>query len=221
MRKLFSEDSTIMRFFTAITNMMLINILWLVCAVPVITAGAATTAAYYVLYQNLTNEDNAVVKPFFRAFRQNFKQSTLLWVPLVFIGLLLGLDAAYLISNHANQFHILWVAFFVIALLYGIVVSHAFAIIGRYHAPTKQVIRNCFLIFLMNLLRSVLTLILTILPILVLLFMPDQVVKTLPLWIMLVFGLLFYANAHMFLQSFKKSDAAYRDQVQECGKRGS
>ncbi|MBE6920645.1 MAG: DUF624 domain-containing protein [Ruminococcaceae bacterium] len=216
MRRLLSEDSAIMRFFTAVTNMMLINILWLICVIPVITAGAATTAAYYALYQNLTNEDSAVVKPFFRAFRQNFKQATLLWIPLMLIGLLLGLDAVYLVGNHPGQFHVLWVAFFVIALLYAIVVSHAFAIMGRYDAPTGQIVRNCFLIFFMNLFRSVLIMVLTVLPILILLFLPQQVVRTLPLWILLIFGLLFFANAHMFLQSFRKSDAAYREQTAEC-----
>ncbi|MBE6957884.1 MAG: DUF624 domain-containing protein [Ruminococcaceae bacterium] len=212
MRRLFSSDSIFVRFFSVITNMMLVNILWLLCCIPIVTAGAATTAAYYVFYQNLTREDDAVLKPFFRAFRQNFKQATLLWIPLLLIGMVLGWDLMYLIGNHLGEFHVLWVAFFVCALLYCIVLSHGFAILARYDAPLKQVVRNCFLVFLMNFFRSVLTIALMILIPAVLVFMPQVVVPTLPAWFCLIFGLVFYMNAQLFLHSFKKSDAAERNE---------
>lgn len=215
MRSLFSENSVFMRFFGAITNMMLVNILWLVCCLPVITAGAATTAAYYTFYQRLTGEDDAVIKPFFRAFRQNFKQATLLWIPLLLIGLLLGLDLAFLLGNFAGKFDAMWVAFIVCAFLYSVILSHAFAIIGRYDAPIKLVIRNCFLVFFMNMFRSILSVALLILPVLVLIFMPQLVVAILPAWFGLIFGAIFYFNAHMFLQSFQKTDAEQREDAKK------
>ena len=207
MHNLFSQDSAFVRFFTAITNIMLVNILWLLCCLPLFTAGAATTAAYYTFFRIVTGEDEAVVKPFFKAFKDNFKQATLLWIPMLLIGGVLLLDLMYLLANHAEQFHVLWVPFFVTALLYLIPVSHCFAIMGRYDAPTKQILKNSYLIFLMNFLRSLAALALTVVPGIVLVSMPRLVVQTLPFWFILFFGLVLYLNARMFLISFEKSAA--------------
>ena len=76
---------------------------------------------------------------------------------------------------------------------------------GHFDAPIKLLIRNCFLIFLLNFIRSLATLLLTITLPLVLIFMPQLIADTLPLWLILMFGLSIYLNARMFLVSFQKS----------------
>ena len=215
MRNLFSQDSVLVRFFGAITNIMLVNVLWLLCCIPIFTAGAATTAAYYTFYQNISGEDDGVIRPFFRAFKDNFKQATLLWLPMMLIGAVLIVDLMYLLGNHGERFHILWVPFFVTSLVYLIPVSHSFAILGRYDAPTKQILKNSYLIFLMNFLRSVAVLLLTVTPGIVLVSMPQLVVSTLPFWFILFFGLVLYLNARMFLISFDKSAAKTEEEEKE------
>ena len=215
MRKILSYDSLLVRLFHTVTNIMFVNILWLLCSLPVVTMGAATTAAYYVFYRNITGEDDAVIKPFFKAFKQNFAQATLLWLPLLLIGIVLALDVTFVLANYMNTFHVLWVATAVIGLLYLIIISHCFAIMGRFDAPIKQLIGNCFLVFLLNFLRSCATLLLTVALPLVLIFMPQLVVTTLPLWLILVFGLCMYLNAKMFLSSFEKSAAKSEDLTEE------
>lgn len=204
MRKIFSFDSVLVRMFHTVTNIILVNILWLACSLPIITMGAATTAAYYVIYHIITGEDDAVVKPFFKAFKQCLFQATLIWAPLLLIGAVLVLDVIYLIANYMGTFHVLWPASIIIGVLYLIVVSHCFAIMGRFEAPIKLTIRNCFLIFLMNIVRSFASVLLTIAPLLVFVFMPQLVAGTLPLWCVLFFGLCIYLNAKMFLTSFQK-----------------
>lgn len=205
MRKILSYDSVLVRLFNTVTNIMLVNILWILCSMPIVTMGAATTAAYYVFYHNITGEDEAVIKPFFKAFKQSFTQATLLWLPLLLIGVVLVLDVMFLLANYMNTFHVLWVATAVIGLLYLIVISHCFAIMGRFDAPIKLLIRNCLLIFLLNFIRSFAILLLTVTLPLVLIFMPRLVTDTLPLWLILMFGLSIYLNARMFLISFDKS----------------
>lgn len=94
MKKLLGPDSRLVRYGTTLTSLIELNLLWLLCCLPVVTAGAATTAVYYTMYRILTGEDDAVLRPYFRAFRQNFKQATLLWLPLLVIAAVLGLDGA-------------------------------------------------------------------------------------------------------------------------------
>lgn len=207
MKKLLGPDSRLVRYGTTLTSLIELNLLWLLCCLPVVTAGAATTAAYYTMYRILTGEDDAVLRPYFRAFRQNFKQATLLWLPLLVIAAVLGLDGAYLIMNFSGRFHVLWIAFAVILIIYLVVVTHAFAIMGRYDSPTRQIVRNCFLLTLTNFLRSLAVMLISIALPLVLIFSPTLVVKTLPLWGIVLFGLSFFIKAKLFLQSFEKNTA--------------
>ena len=76
MAGIFHPDSKLMRLMTGITNLVCLNLLWIICCIPIITAGAATTAMYSVLFAYITGQDDAVLKPFFRAFRNNFRQAT-------------------------------------------------------------------------------------------------------------------------------------------------
>lgn len=134
---------------------------------------------------------------------------------MLLIGGVLLIDLMYLLANHAERFHILWVPFFVTALVYLIPVSHCFAIMARYEAPTKQILKNSYLIFLMNFLRSLAALSLTVVPGIVLVGMPQLVVKTLPFWFILFFGLALYLNARMFLISFDKSAAKTEEEKEK------
>ena len=60
-----------------------LNLLWLVCCIPVFTAGAATTAVYYVTLKLVRDEDDSTIKSFFRSFIQNFKQATAIWLSIL------------------------------------------------------------------------------------------------------------------------------------------
>lgn len=207
MKKLLGPDSRLVRYGTTLTSLIELNLLWILCCLPVVTAGAATTAVYYTLYRIITGQDDAVLRPFFRAFRQNFRQATLLWLPLLLIAAILGLDGAYLVANFSGRFHVLWVAFAVMLIVYTVVATHAFAIMGRYDAPTGQIIRNCFLLTLTNFLRSLSVMLISIALPLLLVFSPALVVKTLPLWGIVIFGLAFFVKAKLLLQSFERNAA--------------
>lgn len=91
MGKIFRWDSPLMRLMMLITNLVCLNVLWLLCCLPVITAGAATTAMYYVVFQYITKQDDSVLRPFFKAFKENFKTLTPIWILHLLIGAALGL----------------------------------------------------------------------------------------------------------------------------------
>ena len=81
MKGTFRFDSPVMQKLALLTNLMLLNLLWLICSLPVLTAGAATTAMDAVIFQYLDGGDDSVIKPFFKAFAANFRQSTLIGIP--------------------------------------------------------------------------------------------------------------------------------------------
>jgi uncharacterized membrane protein YesL len=76
---LFSQESTFTKFMNRLTDVCCLNILWIVFSLPVITIGASTAAAYSVVLKMISDEESYVAKSFIQAFKNNFKQGTILW----------------------------------------------------------------------------------------------------------------------------------------------
>ncbi len=74
------------------TDLLILNLLWLVTSLPVLTLGASSSAAYAVLLRYVRDGDAPVAKTFFRSFRENFLQATALWLLAVLFGAVVFLD---------------------------------------------------------------------------------------------------------------------------------
>ena len=81
--KFFSYDGPIMSFLSKVADLLLLNLLTLVFSIPLITIGAATTAAQYTALK-IHREEGHVLSNFWRSFKMNLKQSTVLW--LIFVA---------------------------------------------------------------------------------------------------------------------------------------
>ncbi|MDD3400567.1 MAG: YesL family protein [Eubacteriales bacterium] len=76
----------IFRFCEWVADLVILNLLWLICSLPIITIGASTSAVHYVIIKKLRKEPIATVRGFFAGFRLNFGQATILW--LIYAALL-------------------------------------------------------------------------------------------------------------------------------------
>ena len=85
-------DNIIVRALSRVFDLILLNLLWLACSLPVITIGASTTALYSVTLKMAANEEGYILRGFLEAFRRNWKQSTVIWLILLVIGAALGAD---------------------------------------------------------------------------------------------------------------------------------
>ena len=77
---LFNINSSFFKFINKLLDVLLLNLLWILCSLPVVTIGAATCAAFSVTLKMVDDEEGYIVKPFFKYFKQNFKQGTLMWI---------------------------------------------------------------------------------------------------------------------------------------------
>ena len=68
---------------TKLTYSAYLNILWLICSLPIFTIGASTTALFYCTLKMAEDRDEGLTRMFFRAFRSNFKPATKLWLILL------------------------------------------------------------------------------------------------------------------------------------------
>ncbi len=92
MRGLFSIDSPLMRFLSRVADLMIVNILFLVTSIPVVTIGATLTALNYVTFRMAVGTEGQVARDYFRSFRQNFRQATVIWVVLLLFAFVLQYD---------------------------------------------------------------------------------------------------------------------------------
>lgn len=183
MEKLFNMNSPLMRTLAKIPDLILLNFLWGICSLPVITIGAATTALHAVVQKYVSDEDQGVLKPFLSAFRKNFKQSTRLWLPLLLLTLLLAVDLLYLIEQASGLGLLLWIPFLILGAITSILISYGFPLIARYENDLKTIVSNSFLLFALHFLPSLAVIALTVFPWGLLVMDPNLFLRTSILWL--------------------------------------
>ncbi|MCQ2591274.1 MAG: DUF624 domain-containing protein [Treponema sp.] len=151
---LFNIDSGFARFMNRAIDVLELNILWVIFSLPIFTIGASTSAAFYVTLKMVDEEEGYIAKSFVKAFKDNFKQGTIMWcitAPCIYFSYLIwqavikGDDIHFLIIIGA----ILFTAVAISINLY------AYPMIARYDNSLKNIIRNSFGICLMYFGRSV------------------------------------------------------------------
>lgn len=100
---LFNMDGPVFRFLGKLADLMILNVVFLICCLPIVTIGASLTALNYVSLKMAEGEEGYIVKSFFKSFRQNFVQSTLMWLITLAAGLILCLDF-YIVKGVSDVF---------------------------------------------------------------------------------------------------------------------
>lgn len=96
---MFKLDSPLMNFLSKVADIMILNILIIVCSIPVFTVGAAVSAAYYMTFKMVKNEETYIVRGFFKAFKENFKQATVMWLLVLLIIGILSVDYTIIVYS--------------------------------------------------------------------------------------------------------------------------
>lgn len=140
---LFNINSSFFKFINKLLDVLLLNLLWILCSLPVVTIGAATCAAFSVTLKMVDDEEGYIVKPFFKYFKQNFKQGTLMWlVTAPQIYLLYLLWQLVFKSDDINAIVIIGVIFLT-ALSISMNI-YSYPLIARYENSLKKIIKNSF-----------------------------------------------------------------------------
>lgn len=162
--KLFSMDGKFLTFFNRVTDLIVLNLLWLLMCLPIFTIGASTAALYRVTLQMAENKESYIAKSFFCAFRENFRQATVVWIAFLLSGLLLLADIfviSHFFAAAAVPFTIL---FFIILLLWAGCLLYVFPVIAYFKNSLKKVFINSFRLAFGNLILTLQLFLLALLP---------------------------------------------------------
>ena len=155
--KLFNLDSPVMVFLSKVANLMILNVLTIICCIPIFTAGAAITALYYVTIKMARGDDPYIIKGYFKSFKENFKQATIIWLIMLVILAIIAVDwRVTLVMMTGNSAKIMKTVLFIVSFLLLLTGLYIFPVLSRFDNTVKNTFRNAFLISFMNLPKSVL-----------------------------------------------------------------
>lgn len=161
---LFNLDSKFMQFADKFANLMWLNFLTLICCLPIITIGASLTAMHNVLLKIYHDEDTYIANSFFKAFKKNLKQSTIIWIIYLAIIVVVVLDFI-IIRGYAHDIpSILQYGLIIFGVLVAFSLSWVFILQSRYENRVLQTIKNSFYVSFMHIVYSVMLIILSIIP---------------------------------------------------------
>lgn len=148
MRRLLDINNPIMRFLTAMFDLMALSVLWVVFSLPIFTMGAASTALYSAAYHHVRKGEDYLWNSFFSALKENFKRSTLTWLVALAILGFLGADALLLRSLILQGYSFGWfygvtLALVVLALTWTVYLA---AYAARFNGTVKEVLRYSFML---------------------------------------------------------------------------
>lgn len=140
--RIFSSDSGFSRFMNILFDILYVGILWLACSLPLITAGAATTAAYYAMSKCVRHKTGYIGREFFHSFKANFRQIVTLTLLLWFVVGILAIDLYYVWTHESQLNNALFVVLlFILFVVMGIAI-YAGPILSRFHKKNMDLIRT-------------------------------------------------------------------------------
>lgn len=193
----FNSDAPFMQILVKIADLVVLNFLTVLLSVPIVTIGAAVTALYDSVWR-IQNDGGSIYKSFFVAFKNNFKQATIIWMLVLLAGVLILVSILFYSANDLTVFMVISV---ILVLLWAIAVSWVFPLLSRFDNPIKVTIKNAILCGLGHLPQSLVMVVLNLLPWGILLFLNSVFVVLGSIWITLWFSLTAYLNMKMIRKS--------------------
>lgn len=214
MKSLFNFENPFMQFLARVGELMIVNFLFLICSIPIVTAGASAAALQKVAQDIVYEEEGNVAASFFRAFRDNFKQATAAWIVLLLflVGLCLNLllIATYFTGSLAM---ILNALVYVVMAVLVIVASCLFPMMVRYENSLREHTMNSCIIALIKLPRALVMALLNTLLFWVAFFSMEVLISTLVFWIVIGFGFASYMSASLMKPVFKELESGDRSKI--------
>ena len=205
MRKFFNYDNPIFQTVSRLADLAILGLLFLACCLPVVTVGASASALFKAAYDLTLERGSGVVKNFFRAFRDNFKQATGAWLLalLVFVSLLCDW---FLLKLYFEGAAFTVLACIVIVLALGLIgfLCYFFALIARYENTLREHARNALILSIRYFYKTLPMILIQLLPLLMFLCMPAVLVQTLLFWIMFCPGFSVQATVYLLRPIFDR-----------------
>ncbi|MCR5672429.1 MAG: DUF624 domain-containing protein [Lachnospiraceae bacterium] len=204
MGKVFNFEGPLFNFLSRVADLIWLNLLFILCCIPVITIGAATTALYYVTLKMAKDEEGYITKSYFKAFKDNFVQATVIWVIFLVISVVMFMDLRIAnggniadILNDSTISNVVIVSVGVMMIVLAMTGTYVFPLLAQFDNTVKNTIKNAFLLSIRHLPYTVAMLVIAAIPVALIWFSP-----ALLLLVLIMFSVVAYINSKFFNKIF-------------------
>lgn len=142
MNRLFNLENPFMQFLFRVSDLIILNLIFMLSCIPVVTIGASISALHSVCLKIVRGQESYMWQGFWKAFRQNFKQGTVLWIISIVIFFVIHMDFTILNAGDHPLFGYVKVALgSVTAILFSMFI-YVFPIISHFKCTIRQAIKN-------------------------------------------------------------------------------
>ncbi len=212
MGTIFNLDNPLWIFMGKVADLVILNALALLCSIPIVTIGASWTALYYVTIRIVRKEEGYVIRDFFRSFKENFKQATVIWLLVVLVVAVFAADIIIyrmMPEQIPQAFKVMVVVFAYFVL--GTVV-YVFPVLSRFHNTIKNTIKNAFLLSVINIPFTIIFMIMIVAPFILGAF----VIELAPIVLLLGISLPAFLSSMIFVRIFRKIERVEKvDETEE------
>lgn len=212
---LLNQDNIVHEFLNNVGDIVIANILFIFCSIPLVTIGPSLTALYHCSLRSVKGNSYGTVKTFFRAFKENFVQSLVIWLGIAAAGFILITNIRFLGTEAGRTGHILMILSEGLLVLLVIFALYVFPVIAAFTSSTAGQIKNAVIFAFLRFPYTILIVIISVFP----MYMTYQDYKLMPLWaccwFFFGFGLTAYLNSLMLYRLFRPYLEKEEDRSQE------
>lgn len=198
--KFLSLDSPLMQGLGKMADLMWLNVLTLICCLPVVTIGASLTAMNYMALKIARNEECYITRGFFKSFKDNFRQATLIW--LIILAVIVVLVGDFIImGSSVAEFGILFRGVITaVTVLVVFTCMYVFPVLAKFENSIFRTLKNAFLMSLMQFPKTILMIVMYAIPLVVFFF----VIQLMPLSLLFGLSAPAWGSAKLYNKLFKK-----------------
>ncbi|MBO4926926.1 MAG: DUF624 domain-containing protein [Clostridiales bacterium] len=209
---LFRYDSPLMQFLNTVTDLFILNVLCIICCIPILTIGPALAAKYDVAMRIVRHEEPAVFVPYFKAFKENFKQAFIIGLFLIGAVFLLSVDWNWMYqTGFENVSPVYFAGAVFISVFVLFITMTIFPIIARFEITIKEAFKTSVLFSMLYFF--------SLIPIVILIlfagFLCVKYMQWLPLVIVLSHVVIEFCLCLILLRGFKKLEAKFSGEDEE------
>ncbi len=204
MNKIFNFEGPVFTFLSRLADLFWLNLLYILCCIPVITAGAATTALYYVTLKMAKDEEGYITRSYFKSFKDNFIQATIIWAAFLAVLIVMFLDFRIAnggsmaeVFNSSTVSNVVITAVGVMVILIMMTLTYVFPLLARFDNTVFNTVKNAFLISIRHLPYTVLMIVITAIPVVLIWFSPAML-----LLVLIMFSATAYINSKFLNKIF-------------------
>ncbi len=196
MSALFNLDNPFWRFMSKLGDMIMLTVVWLVCCIPIVTIGPATTAMYYVMLKLVRDLEGSVFKQYFKSFKENLKQGMIIGVIMTLLGAILLFDLTFYKDATGQIASLLWWASLIFFIIWAMVSQYIYALLAKFVQTVKRYFMFGLFLSIRHFGYTVLMLLVSAVALIVIYFYPP--------FVLMAMGVVAYVNSKMLVVIFDK-----------------